>query len=439
MATNTKGIYISDNPYNVTNLRKSTSVYSTFGGGQVNFQYSTAHNCEIFFSAISPYLYNIPNPTKTVSSNAVTGNTEFNYTISQKVPSYSRIQQKLRSYLSIHEPPIYELKLSDKIDSNLTFDISKITIKRDDGDTDYTKCFDISSDSSTNTITATINRTERTSKGCKPTTTSKGEQMAFTTKNGSFYGHTWNMTIPVTTKSEINQAQIKNSSTTKTTEMFNSDESLNSNTVTTNVYYNITKQYKDIDENDIPGFASTTEQISAGSKFSAGVPGKDPVGYNFVKTTSDYNSQDPSVVSGTVTKNITITYYYKKVATITSNYYVCNTTAGSYTSCQTSENKIIDTVIENKKFGDAYNAETIRKTQEQANASSFANYDYWRTECSASSSVGVISSSTVDSNNNITMNYYYKRKATIKINYLNKITKKPKKQWKIPLKYGIVA
>ena len=421
------GLYISNDPYNVENLRKSTSAYANFYH-QPRFQYSTAAggSVNIYFSTLSPYLYHIKAPQKSVDKDKVTGNTSFNYTISQEVPSYSRIQQKLRSYLSIYEPPIYELKLSDKIDSNLTFDISKITIKRDDGDTDYAKCFDISSDSSTNTITATINRTERTSKGCKTTTTSKGEQMAFTTKNGSFYGHTWNMTIPVTTKSEINQAQINNSSTTKTTEMYNSDESLNSNTVTTNVYYNITKQYKDIDENDIPGFASTTEQVSAGSEFSAGVPEKDPVGYNFVKTTSDYNSQDPSVVSGTVTKDITIIYYYKKVATITSNYYVCNTnSAGPYTSCQTSENKIIDTVIENKEFGDAYNAETIRKTQEQANASSFANYDYWKTECSASSSVGVISSSTVDSNNNITMNYYYKRKATIKINYLNKITKKP--------------
>ena len=400
-------LYISQKPFNVQNLRKSTSAYAleTSGASSYYFDYSAVSLVHIYFSYLSPFKYKLEAPKKKVTASEVTDNTSYNYLISQYIPNNST--NKLQKFIqSTNDTSSFydSITMSDTFDDNLTFNLSDISIKKEDN-TDVTSCFSLSR--SGNTVTAIINKTA-------PSSCSSG----LTTQVADFYNHTYTMIVPVTTKTGIDKNIIKNTSKTFGVSSDNTEEELTSNTTETKVYYNVIENYKDMDDNVISN--SVTNRVYREENFTSNKI--DITGYTYNHVISDYDSSDNTITSGVITKNVNITYYYDKLAKITSNYYVCNNYS-DLNLCNKSENKIIDSVTETKKFGDSYNIDNIRNTQETKNETTFLKYDNVGVVTTPSiSSIGTITSSTVDSNNNITINFYYRKKSNITINYIDKYT-----------------
>lgn len=409
LAYNNGIIYINQRPFNVQNLRKSTSAYAleTSGASSYSFDYSAVSLVHIYFSYLSPFKYKLEAPKKKVSASEVTDNTSYNYLISQYIPNNST--NKLQKFIqSTNDTSLFydSITMSDTFDDNLTFNLSDISIKKEDN-TDVTSCFSLSK--SGNTVTAVINKTA-------PSSCSSN----LTTQVSDFYNHTYVMNVPVTTKAGINKNVIKNTSKTIGVGSDNTEEELTSNTTETKVYYNVIENYKDMDGNVISD--SVTNRVYRGENFTS-----DKInitGYTYNHVISDFDSNDNTVTSGVITKNVNITYYYDKLAKITSNYYVCNN-YNDLNLCNKNENKIIDSVTETKKFGDSYNIDNIRNTQETKNDDAFLKYDNIGVITVPSiSPIGTITSSTVDNNNNITINFYYRKKSNITIKYYDIETKK---------------
>ena len=400
-------LYISQKPFNVQNLRKSTSAYAldTSGASSYYFNYSAVSLVHIYFSYLSPFKYKLEAPKKKTSELEVTDNTSYNYLISQYIPNNST--NKLQKFIQStnNTSSFYDsITMSDTFDDNLTFNLSDISIKKEDN-IDVTECFSLSK--SGNIVTAVINKTA-------PSSCSSG----LTTQVADFYNHTYTMIVPVTTKTGIDKNVIKNTSKTVGVSSDNTEEELTSNTTETKVYYNVIENYKDMDDNVISN--PVTNRVYRKENFTS--EKIDITGYTYNHVISDYDSNDNTITSGTITKNVNITYYYDKLAKITSNYYVCNNYS-DLNLCNKSENKIIDSVTETKKFGDSYNIDNIRNTQETKNKSIFLKYDNVGVVTTPSiSPIGTITSSTVDNNNNITINFYYRKKSNITINYMDKYT-----------------
>ena len=400
-------LYISQSPYNVSNLRKSTSAYAleTSGANSYIFYYSAVNLVHIYFSYLSPFKYELEAPKKKTSESEVTDNTSYNYLISQYIPNNST--NKLQKFIQStnNTSSFYDsITMSDTFDDNLTFNLSDISIKKEDN-IDVTECFSLSK--SGNIVTAVINKTA-------PSSCSSG----LTTQVADFYNHTYTMIVPVTTKTGIDKNVIKNKSKTVGVSSDNTEEELTSNTTETKVYYNVIENYKDMDGNVISN--PVTNRVYREENFTSNKI--DITGYTYNHVISDYDSNDNTITSGVITKDVNITYYYDKIAKITSNYYVCNNYS-DLNLCNKSENKIIDSVTETKKFGDSYNIDNIRNTKETKNKSIFLKYDNVGVVTTPSiSPIGTITSSTVDNNNNITINFYYRKKSNITINYVDKYT-----------------
>ena len=400
-------LYISQSPYNVSNLRKSTSAYAleTSGANSYIFYYSAVNLVHIYFSYLSPFKYELEAPKKKTSESEVTDNTSYNYLISQYIPNNST--NKLQKFIQStnNTSSFYDsITMSDTFDDNLTFNLSDISIKKEDN-IDVTECFSLSK--SGNIVTAVINKTA-------PSSCSSG----LTTQVADFYNHTYTMIVPVTTKTGIDKNVIKNKSKTVGVSSDNTEEELTSNTTETKVYYNVIENYKDMDGNVISN--PVTNRVYREENFTSNKI--DITGYTYNHVISDYDSNDNTITSGVITKDVNITYYYDKLAKITSNYYVCNNYS-DLNLCNKSENKIIDSVTETKKFGDSYNIDNIRNTKETKNKSIFLKYDNVGVVTTPSiSPIGTITSSTVDNNNNITINFYYRKKSNITINYVDKYT-----------------
>lgn len=395
-------LYISQKPFNVQNLRKSTSAYAleTSGASSYYFDYSAVSLVHIYFSYLSPFKYKLEAPKKKTSELEVTDNTSYNYLISQYIPNNST--NKLQKFIQStnNTSSFYDsITMSDTFDDNLTFNLSDISIKKEDN-IDVTECFSLSK--SGNTVTAVINKTASSS--CSS---------GLTTQVADFYNHTYTMIVPVTTKTGIDKNIIKNTSKTVGVSSDNTEEELTSNTTETKVYYNVIENYKDMDDNVISN--PVTNRVYRKENFTS--EKIDITGYTYNHVISDYDSNDNTITSGKITKDVNITYYYDKLAKIISNYYVCNNHS-DLNLCNKSENKIIDSVTETKKFGDSYNIDNIRNTQETKNETTFLKYDNVGVVTTPSiSPIGTITSSTVDNNNNITINFYYRKKSKIIINY----------------------
>ncbi len=402
-------LYISQKPFNVQNLRKSTSAYAldTSGASSYNFYYSAVSLVHIYFSYLSPFKYKLEAPKKKTSELEVTDNTSYNYLISQYIPNNST--NKLQKFIQStnNTSSFYDsITMSDTFDDNLTFNLSDISIKKEDN-IDVTECFSLSK--SGNTVTAVINKTASSS--CSS---------GLTTQVADFYNHTYTMIVPVTTKTGIDKNIIKNTSKTVGVSSDNTEEELTSNTTETKVYYNVIENYKDMDDNVISN--PVTNRVYRKENFTS--EKIDITGYTYNHVISDYDSNDNTITSGTITKDVNITYYYDKLAKITLNYYVCNNHS-DLNLCNKSENKIIDSVTETKKFGDSYNIDNIRNTQETKNETTFLKYDNVGVVTTPSiSPIGTITSSTVDNNNNITINFYYRKKSNITIKYYDIETNK---------------
>ncbi len=105
---------------------------------------------------------------------------------------------------------------------------------------------------------------------------------------------------------------------------------------------------------------------------------------------TNYNVvNQPTNVSGTVSGDITVNYYYKlKTATITTNHYIEGTTT-----------KLVESVVQTKNYTEKYTT---------SSATVDSNYELASTPSNASGTVS----------GNVTVNYYYKLKtATITVNH----------------------
>ena len=131
---------------------------------------------------------------------------------------------------------------------------------------------------------------------------------------------------------------------------------------------------------------------------------KEITGYDYSKTETT-----PKDISGKVNQDTTtIIHYYKKKSSITINYI------DKYT------NKEIDGIssdVINNYYGDSYNTEENRAEKEKN--SIFNNYTYTNEYVVTPENTSLKGTMNTDT---ITISYYYKKKSSITINYIDKYT-----------------
>ncbi len=373
------GLYIDDEVRtnaNVKDIHEKTSIFITEkldNTKMFNFRYASARSAGIGFSFVSPIKYDIAGPVKTSSVTKTTDNKNYIYHIVQKIPNnYYGYALKFANYSGT----LYNsISISDIFDEKLTnIDKNKITIVNEN-DLDVTKYFDIS-------------LSEENGKTKLVATISSSNSDNFISQ-ADFYNHTYNVSVPVTTKDKINKNKISNKASTTVDN--DTDNVLDSNNVDVDVYYTVTVNH--IDEYNNAILKTSTNEITYGNTFSSNKEDFENYEYDHYESDADDGQN-----SGVVNKNITVNYYYKKKATVTVNYYKEGTTE-----------KLADSDTLNKYYGDTYDVSTI----EYKNKSTIpSKYEY--SSVNPSNEVtGTITKSS------IIINYYYKLKdAKIVINYL---------------------
>ena len=446
------GVYVSSDPdnINVADIHEKTSLFITEDLENVdefNFRYASGKGAGIRFSFVSPIKYDIAGPVKTSSVTKTTDNKNYIYSIIQKIPNnYYGYALKFANYSGT----LYNsISISDTFDEKLTnIDKNKITIVNEN-DLDVTKYFDIS-------------LSEENGKTKLVATISSSNSDNFISQ-ADFYNHTYKVSVPVTTKNKINKNKISNNASTTVDN--DTDNVLDSNNVDVDVYYTVTINH--IDEYDNTILKTTTDEVIYGNTFSSNKE-------DFENYENDYyeSDADDGQNSGVVNKNITVNYYYKKKATVTVNYYKEGTTEKladsdtlnkyygdkydvisykdnknistdykyvSYTS--TPENAISgtvsqDTIIVNYyyalktatltiKYLDELTGQSISNEENiqtkygveysSLNLDSYkkeiTGYDYSKTETTPKEISGKVNQDTT------TIIHYYKKKATVTVNY----------------------
>ena len=447
------GLYIDDEVRtnaNVKDIHEKTSIFITEeldNTKMFNFRYASARSAGIGFSFVSPIKYDIAGPVKTSSVTKTTDNKNYIYHIIQKIPNnYYGYALKFANYSGT----LYNsISISDTFDEKLTnIDKNKITIVNEN-DLDVTKYFDIS-------------LSEENGKTKLVATISSSNSDNFISQV-DFYNHTYKVSVPVTTKDKINKNKISNKASTTVDN--DTSNILESNNVDVDVYYTVTINH--IDEYDNTILKTTTDEVIYGNTFSSNKE-------DFENYENDYyeSDADDGQNSGVVNKNITVNYYYKKKATVTVNYYKEGTTEKladsdtlnkyygdkydvisykdnknistdykyvSYTS--TPENAISgtvsqDTIIVNYyyalktatltiKYLDELTGQSISNEENiqtkygveysSLNLDSYkkeiTGYDYSKTETTPKEISGKVNQDTT------TIIHYYKKKATVTVNY----------------------
>ena len=446
------GVYVSSDPdnINVADIHEKTSLFITEDLENVdefNFRYASGKGAGIRFSFVSPIKYDIAGPVKTSSVTKTTDNKNYIYHIVQKIPNnYYGYALKFANYSGT----LYNsISISDIFDEKLTnIDKNKITIVNEN-DLDVTKYFDIS-------------LSEVNGKTKLVATISSSNSDNFISQV-DFYNHTYKVSVPVTTKDKINKNKISNKASTTVDN--DTSNILESNNVDVDVYYTVTINH--IDEYNNAILKTTTDEVIYGNTFSSNKE-------DFENYENDYyeSDADDGQNSGVVNKNITVNYYYKKKATVTVNYYKEGTTEKladsdtlnkyygdkydvisykdnknistdykyvSYTS--TPENAISgtvsqDTIIVNYyyalktatltiKYLDELTGQSISNEENiqtkygveysSLNLDSYkkeiTGYDYSKTETTPKEISGKVNQDTT------TIIHYYKKKATVTVNY----------------------
>ena len=446
------GVYVSSDPdnINVADIHEKTSLFITEDLENVdefNFRYASGKGAGIRFSFVSPIKYDIAGPVKTSSVTKTTDNKNYIYHIVQKIPNnYYGYALKFANYSGT----LYNsISISDIFDEKLTnIDKNKITIVNEN-DLDVTKYFDIS-------------LSEENGKTKLVATISSSNSDNFISQV-DFYNHTYKVSVPVTTKDKINKNKISNKASTTVDN--DTSNILESNNVDVDVYYTVTINH--IDEYNNAILKTTTDEVIYGNTFSSNKE-------DFENYENDYyeSDADDGQNSGVVNKNITVNYYYKKKATVTVNYYKEGTTEKladsdtlnkyygdkydvisykdnknistdykyvSYTS--TPENAISgtvsqDTIIVNYyyalktatltiKYLDELTGQSISNEENiqtkygveysSLNLDSYkkeiTGYDYSKTETTPKEISGKVNQDTT------TIIHYYKKKATVTVNY----------------------
>lgn len=194
------------------NIRNAT--YSFRYGGE---------GCGIVYSFMSPYPYQIETPRKTVSKTKVKEQESFNYVVSQYIPNnyYGSLIKFNEVYSNLYGNTHFtNIEISDTLNENLGINGS-VTITNENGE-DKTNYFDI---------------------------IVSGNSVRAVAKNGvlgqvDFYAHVYNMNIPVYIKAgtggELTSTSSINNKANVIATLEGENTNLDSNTVSTGLYYDIT-------------------------------------------------------------------------------------------------------------------------------------------------------------------------------------------------------
>ena len=385
------GLYIDDEVRtnaNVKDIHEKTSIFITEkldNTKMFNFRYASARSAGIGFSFVSPIKYDIAGPVKTSSVTKTTDNKNYIYHIIQKIPNnYYGYALKFANYSGT----LYNsISISDTFDEKLTnIDKNKITIVNEN-DLDVTKYFDIS-------------LSEENGKTKLVATISSSNSDNFISQ-ADFYNHTYNVSVPVTTKDKINKNKISNKASTTVDN--DTDNVLDSNNVDVDVYYTVTVNH--IDEYNNAILKTSTNEITYGNTFSSNKEDFENYEYDHYESDADDGQN-----SGVVNKNITVNYYYKKKASITINYI------DKYTNTKIDG---INSDVINSHYGDSYNTENNRTEKEKNTI--FNDYDYTNEYVITPENTSLNGTVSTD---NIVVNYYYNKKSKITIKYYDIETKK---------------
>ena len=214
----------SDNPYdqvsaNIPLKNSSAVVLEKTPDSKFDLTYSGS-SCGISYVFISPYIYELDNPTQSVSKTSVLEDEKFNYTISQYIPN--NYYANVLSFVNNAKGRYTSFEITDQLDANLVVD-GNIVIKNE-SNKDVTSYFDVTLDSN-NKLTIKV----------------KDEYF----NNSELYSHLYTINIPVHVKSGTGlvdaDGKISNSAST-TVQYANSSttEKLNSNTTNINLQYSVT-------------------------------------------------------------------------------------------------------------------------------------------------------------------------------------------------------
>lgn len=214
----------SDNPYDQTSANipiknSSAVVIQKTPDSKFNLTYSGS-SCGIAYVFISPYTYELDNPTVEVSKSSVLENEKFNYAINQYIPN--NYYANILSFVNNAKGRYTGFEITDQLDSSLTID-GNIVVKNE-SNKDVTSYFDITVDAN-NKVTAKV----------KPEYFNKSE----------LYSHLYTINVPVYVKEGTGlidtDGKISNSaSTTAKYANSNNPENLNSNSVNIDLKYNVT-------------------------------------------------------------------------------------------------------------------------------------------------------------------------------------------------------
>ncbi len=276
-----------------TNITDSTFKLS-FGGEVGN----------LYFMFASPYPYDLNMPTKTIDVKDAASGDIFHYNIMQYVPNnyYGTIYAVQKAYDNMYSNTRYKtFKITETLNKNLEVKTQDIKVTNELGE-DVTNYF---------TITVDDNN--------KMTAIATNEAL----NNSQFYGHAYNVSIPLTLKEDIKEISKITSDKTyvKATKcdinLICKDEDRTSYTDTFKVKYKVTINYLD---------NATKENIVDPVIQKKDLDEKYITNYNNIDDTKWGLVELPKNYSGTIKENVVVNYYFNRKYKITVNYYEQGTT-----------------------------------------------------------------------------------------------------------------
>lgn len=307
-----------------TNITDSTFKLS-FGGETGN----------LFLTFASPYPYNLNMPTKTVDVKEAISGKVFHYNIMQYVPNnyYGTIFGLQKVFDNMYSNTRYtSFKIWETFNKNLEINTKDIKVTNELGE-DVTSYFTFTVDSN-NKMTGIVN--------------------SDTFDKAEFYGHAYNVSVPITLKEDVKEISKITSDKTyvqaikNNAKLVSQSEDKTSYTVNYKVKYKVTTNYIDYDTKEKIK-DSVVEEKDLNEKYITNYKDIDDTKWGLVELPKNY--------SGTVKENVDVNYYFRKKYKVTVNFYEQGTT-----------NKVAESQVLYYYMGDEYttNYDNVEKSWEVA-------------------------------------------------------------------------
>ena len=267
----------------------ANSVFTTATGlpnATWSYRYSGT-TCGVGFLLGSAVPYVMPSPTKTVDKDVAKVGDTVTYKVKQEVPNNYSSEADIvafmslwSNYSSIPESKLYTgFSITDSFDSALKLPAtSRIAIVNEKGQ-NVTSQFNV------------------TISGQTVTASSKD------TTSLALYGHTYTMTVPTTVVDPVENSPINNLAKTTYTPTGGTPTTLTSPKVETAIEHTVIVEY--VDEQGNPIAEGSSKDYPHGDDYATAPATKVPDGYQLIAT--------PDNAKGTVNKDITVTYVYRKI------------------------------------------------------------------------------------------------------------------------------